>query len=367
MKIVCMIPARMGSQRVKKKNLRLLNNIPLVCYPIRAAKEAGCFDEIYINSEADIFEEIAENEGIAFYKRPSHLASNTATNDQFVAEFLDRVDCDAVVQLLPTSPFLSSEEVANFTQTMAEYDTLIAVHNQQIECIYRGEPINFVRKEETAPSQTLSPIQVYACSPMGWKRQVFLDNIEKYDAAYHGGDGKTGTFLLKGFATVDIDNEEDFQLAEAIVRARKNQQLPQYYGEDVEIHVPNILEKDGIVNNDFSEENKEITNLRKLVAENREGTWSKRLINTPSNSMTVIQQLPGEGNRRHYHPAWDEWWYILKGRWHWEVEDTIREVKEGDIVLIERGKWHRITAVGNTPAIRLAVSREDVPHVYTKS
>ena len=39
-------------------------------------------------------------------------------------------------------------------------------------------------------------------------------------------------------------------------------------------------------------------------------------------------------------------------------------VKEGDIVFIERNKRHKITAAGNQQAIRLAVSRDDIDHIY---
>jgi quercetin dioxygenase-like cupin family protein len=39
-------------------------------------------------------------------------------------------------------------------------------------------------------------------------------------------------------------------------------------------------------------------------------------------------------------------------------------VKKGDIVFIERNKRHKITAIGNEQAIRLAVSRDDVDHIY---
>ena len=46
-KIVAMIPARMGSKRIPKKNIRLLNGKPLIQYAIDAAKEADCFDEIW--------------------------------------------------------------------------------------------------------------------------------------------------------------------------------------------------------------------------------------------------------------------------------------------------------------------------------
>ena len=39
-------------------------------------------------------------------------------------------------------------------------------------------------------------------------------------------------------------------------------------------------------------------------------------------------------------------------------------VKEGEMVFIPKNTWHKITAIGDKPAVRLAVSREDVEHVY---
>ena len=69
MKTVCMIPARLGSSRVKKKNLRLINGKPLISYIIDTVKQCDCFDEIYLNSEALIFKEIADQHSISFYKR----------------------------------------------------------------------------------------------------------------------------------------------------------------------------------------------------------------------------------------------------------------------------------------------------------
>jgi len=45
-KSIAMIPARMGSQRLPKKNLALLDGVPLINRAIRKCREAGCFDEI---------------------------------------------------------------------------------------------------------------------------------------------------------------------------------------------------------------------------------------------------------------------------------------------------------------------------------
>ena len=63
MKLIAMIPARLGSKRVLKKNLRLLNGRPLISYNIETAVKTGLFDDVYVNSESDIFSEIAYRYG----------------------------------------------------------------------------------------------------------------------------------------------------------------------------------------------------------------------------------------------------------------------------------------------------------------
>ena len=97
MKIIAMIPARLGSKRVPKKNIRNLNGIPLISYIVRAVKESGRFDEIYINSESSIFEKIAEQEGVKFYRRSQTLASDSVTNDMFALDFIENIKCDILI------------------------------------------------------------------------------------------------------------------------------------------------------------------------------------------------------------------------------------------------------------------------------
>ena len=118
MKIIAMIPARLGSKRVKNKNLRLINGKPLIQYIVDSAKKSKYLNEIYINSEASIFKEIAENNGINFYQRNAELASDSATNDDFSLDFIKNIDCDILIQLLATSPFLSVIEIDSFIADM---------------------------------------------------------------------------------------------------------------------------------------------------------------------------------------------------------------------------------------------------------
>lgn len=373
MKIVAMIPARLGSKRVKSKNLRLLDGKPLVCHVADKAKAAGVFDGIYINSEADIFEPLCRDYGIHFYKRPMALAGDDATNDMFVEDFINHVPCDIIVQINPTSPLLSVEEICDFVRMMTQenYDTLHGVKQEQIEGIFDGKPLNFDPLKNMPRSQDLKPVTLFSSGIMAWRVSNYRKNIKELGAATYGGHGKIGYFALKGFSTIDIDHEEDFQLAELAIAYQKNPAAyaPRYWEpgvkHSVERDVPAILAKDGVHANDFAHENQLIVNLKAILAQaNQTKSFSRRIVNTESNSATLICQMPGEGNRLHHHNDWNEWWYIVQGQWDFEIEGTVHIVKEGDLVLIEKNKWHKITASGQGPAVRLAVSKDKVAHIY---
>jgi len=376
MKILAMIPARLGSTRVKNKNLRLVNKKPLIQYIIDSAKKSKYLDDICINSEALIFKQLADHNNINFYKRDEELASDTATNDDFALDYINNVECDILIQLLATSPFLSPDDIDGFITKMIKdnFDTMISVSDVRIESIFKNKPINFDQKKQTPPSQMLEPVKAYACGIMGWKTENFVKNVEKYGAAYHGGDGKIGFYEIKGYSTVDIDNEEDFILAEAIAKSKEiSVSEPKYYNTEVDeeifdANVARILEGDGVSTNTQNLYNQQKVCITNLVEKyGRENSWSHTLINSPSNSATLIAQLPGEGNRIHYHHDWDEWWYIVEGEWEFWIEGEKMKIAKGEIIFIERNKKHKITASGSQMAIRLAVSRYDVDHVYEEN
>lgn len=373
MKIVAMIPARMGSKRIKSKNLRLIDGKPLIEYILDTVCKANVFDKVFVNSEDEIFAEISANYGVSFYKRDISLASDFATNDEFAYDFLTNINCDILIQILPTSPFITVEEIKMFVDKIVsnKLDTLVSVEHKQIACVYQNNAINFDKHAKNPPSQNMTPVKAYATALMGWKSSMFIDNYDKYGVAYHGGDGKTDYFELTGLSTIDIDHEEDFRLAESIVISQKNisSREPKYYkatlNERSEIDVPSILAKDGVKVNDLFDVNNEVVALKDILnSMPNDVSWSKRVVDTESNSMTVISQMPGEGNRRHHHPDWNEWWYIVEGEWSWEIEGQIKKIVKGDIVFMKKNRKHKITAVGTKRAIRMAVSRADVAHVY---
>ncbi len=216
-----MIPARMGSQRLKKKNLRELGGMPLITHAIRKCKAAGVFDEIWVNSEDDVFGQISTEEGVQFHKRPAELASNTATSEQFVYEFLTQHPCDLLFQVHSIAPLLGAERVAEFVHAMegSDYDVLLSCIEEQIECAMDDRPVNFSFESKTN-SQELKPIQRITWSITGWRVRTYLQAYEAGQTATFAG--KVGFFPLTRPEGHIIKTEEDLRVAEAMLQGMQD-------------------------------------------------------------------------------------------------------------------------------------------------
>ena len=373
-KKIAMIPARSGSKRVPKKNIRLINGKPLIDYCIKRALDSNIFDKVYVNTDDEIIMEYVRKfyPDINIFEREAKYASDSATNDDFMFDFLTKTKCNSVMQILPTSPFISIDDIISFDKEFysKSYKSLISVKENKIECIYKNEPINFNKTEHTLPSQKLDPIYSYACSLMMWDSNTFIKNHKEKKGPYHGGVHKTGYFELKGYSTIDIDNEEDFILAETIAKmiSKDEAQEKKYYSIDNLIYdsdVSRILPSDGILYNISDHQNEMKSNIDEIIESMpKDSSWSYTLVNSISNRATLLAQMPGEGNRRHYHDNWDEWWLILKGEWEFEYDNKILKAIKGDLIYLKRTTIHKIKAIGKEISIRMAVSRDDVEHIY---
>lgn len=216
---IAMIPARMGSQRLKQKNLRDLRGVPLIVRCIRKCKAAGCFGEIWVNSEHTAFGDLAAQEGVGFHQRPEHLANNVATSEQFVHEFLTKRNCERVIQVHSIAPLLTVTQIRDFVAMMERdnYDTLLSCTLEQIECACDGKPVNFSFTEKTN-SQDLKPVQRISWSITGWRRQTYLTAFEAGRTASYSG--RIGFFALDKLAGHVIKTEEDLTIAEALFDVR---------------------------------------------------------------------------------------------------------------------------------------------------
>jgi CMP-N-acetylneuraminic acid synthetase len=214
-RIIAMIPARMGSQRLKQKNLREIHGVPIITRAIRKCKEAGVFDEIHVNSEHPDFGKIARQEGVLFHQRPEELGSHTATSEQYIYEFLTHHDCEFLIQVHSIAPLLTTEEIREFAVFFPDspYDVLLCVVNEQIECSYQGKPINFTYEEKTN-SQDLDPVQRITWSITGWKRSTYLNAFESGQCATYAG--AVGFYPISRPAGLIIKTEEDLNMAAAL-------------------------------------------------------------------------------------------------------------------------------------------------------
>jgi CMP-N-acetylneuraminic acid synthetase len=215
---LAMIPARMGSQRLKQKNFREIDGIPLITRAIRKCKEATVFDQIWVNSEHPAFGEIAAAEGVWFHRRPEALGNNQATSEQFVAEFLQQHDCELFFQVHSIAPLLTAGQVRDFVTAMEQggYDVMLSYEPIQIECAYDGQPVNFTWDQKTN-SQDLKPVQRITWSITGWRRAAYLAALQGAQCATYAG--RVGFFPVDHLAALVIKTEADLRLAEAVIRS----------------------------------------------------------------------------------------------------------------------------------------------------
>lgn len=213
---IAMIPARMGSQRLAKKNLRELAGIPLITRAIRKCLAAGCFDEVWVNSEHPDFGKIAEEEGVRFHRRPEYLGNNAATSEDYIAEFLQGHECERLFQVHSIAPLLTVTDISSFVNHFAESgaDCLLSTEEIQIECAYRNQPVNFTLDEKTN-SQELDPIQRVSWSITGWKRDPYLRAVSNGQCATYAG--RVEYFPISRLAAHVIKTEEDLRFAEAVL------------------------------------------------------------------------------------------------------------------------------------------------------
>jgi CMP-N-acetylneuraminic acid synthetase len=215
-KSIAMIPARMGSQRLAKKNLRELAGISLIVRAIRKCIDAKCFDEIWVNSEHEDFGPIAKAEGVYFHKRPNELGNNQATSEQFITEFLEKHQCRSLYQVHSIAPLLTVNDVASFVKYMefSHYDCLLSTEEIQIECAFQNKPVNF-RFTSKTNSQELEPIQRVSWSITGWRRDIFLRAVKSGQCATYSG--KVGFYPISRLAAHVIKTEADLEFAKVVL------------------------------------------------------------------------------------------------------------------------------------------------------
>lgn len=201
----------------------LLNGKPLIYYAIQAAKEAGIFHGIIVNSEGALLEKVAKRYGVSFYKRPTELATSETKSDHVIYDFIQNNSCDILVWVNPTSPLQTGEEIKKVVDYFLKerLDSLITVKEEQVHCIYQRRPLNFKLDEIFAQTQDLVPVQPFIYSIMMWRSDIFRKTFETKGHAFFCG--KVGYYPVNKFSSIVIKKKEDLMLAESVLRFQNKQ------------------------------------------------------------------------------------------------------------------------------------------------
>ena len=130
--IICIIPARSGSKRIKNKNIVKFNGKPLISYPIQTAKKSKLFRRIIVSTDSVKIKKIALKYGAEVpYLRSKKLSNDyTGTNDVLkdVIKKLKLQNFKYVFCIYPTAPLINSRDLKiafkkmknkNFSQIVA--------------------------------------------------------------------------------------------------------------------------------------------------------------------------------------------------------------------------------------------------------
>lgn len=220
MKYTAQIPVRLGSKRVPKKNLRLINGKPMVAYAIEASRASKYIDETYINSEAEILKKLANEYEVNFYKRKPELALDYITQDQFNYDFLCNIETENLVLVNPVSPLVLPEDIDNAIDYFEKnkLDTLISVREEKLQSFYKNKPINFSKNALLPMTQNLNPIQLAAWTVCIWNAAKFKTHFEKNGFAVFVG--KYGLYPFDPIRSLKVSTEHDFKLAELYIKSR---------------------------------------------------------------------------------------------------------------------------------------------------
>ncbi|WP_433640185.1 cytidylyltransferase domain-containing protein [Kluyvera georgiana] len=230
MKTNAFIFARGGSKGLPGKNIKPLNNKPLLQYSIDTAKQCPSINAIYVSTDDDEIARVAEENGATVIRRPNELASDTSSEWlawRHAIEWVKKRDgeFDEFVTLPATSPLRSVEDVerAIAKRVNSNADICISVTPASRSPYFNmvkfvdddyvrlvEEPAGEVQRRQDAPPVYDITTVVYATTP-----QFVLNNYGLFS-------GRVTSIIVPKERAVDIDDIYDFYMAEILLREMKN-------------------------------------------------------------------------------------------------------------------------------------------------
>ena len=216
-KSLAIIPARSGSERLIDKNIKNLNGLPLIAYSILSAIRSGVFDRVIVSTDSEKYAEISRYYGAKVdFIRPNHLSCSSARSIDLIRHAIEYYDSknilfDVVCLLQPTSPLRTSNHIKKafelFKQNLS--DSVISVtkgrgSNLCLKAISKSGSLMFDRFEEC---NNLEENHYYPNGAIYFFSKEYIKNNDFYYS------NRTYLFEMKKEESIDIDTQEDFNLA----------------------------------------------------------------------------------------------------------------------------------------------------------
>lgn len=226
MTAIAIIPARGGSKRIPRKNVRKFCGKPMIAWSIQTARACGCFDRVIVSTDDEEIAEVAREFGAEVpFMRPGQLADDHTATRPVINHAIREVGRIAtppewVCCLYPTAPFARAEDLNSaFLQLKKEsLDFVISAATfaypiQRSFRIHRDGAMERIFPENrTARSQDLEEVY-HDAGQFYWGRSgAFLAELDTISAT-------SRAYLLPRYRVHDIDTEEDWLRAELVFHA----------------------------------------------------------------------------------------------------------------------------------------------------
>jgi N-acylneuraminate cytidylyltransferase len=224
-KIAAIIPARADSKGVLGKNFRSINNQPLIWWSIKAALNARCIENVFVTTDSKEILKFAESKNIESIERPSLLASDNASmldviDHTIKQESFKKHAFSHICLLQPTSPLRTEKHIDRAFQKMMDFSTnaVISVTPKNSECLkWFLFDQDFISPAACNPQfpfyQRQNLPQVYAANGA-----IYLIETHAFIKYRSLITPTTVGFEMSAEESIDIDNIDDFTIAEKIMR-----------------------------------------------------------------------------------------------------------------------------------------------------
>ena len=222
MNIICTILARGGSKGLPDKNTKILCGKPLISHTISQAIGSNLFHTVAVSSDSEEILNIANSENIkCLINRPAELASDTAPKLPAIkhcvqqAEIMVGVKFDAVVDLDPTSPLRSIEDIKNCLKLLitsessniitgcparkSPYFNMVELDDSRVARLSKPTNISIYRRQD-APQVFEMNASIYV-----WRRDSLFENESIWQPT-------TRLYIMPQERSIDIDSRVDFEL-----------------------------------------------------------------------------------------------------------------------------------------------------------